>query len=78
MSTNAPETPVTREPDFKVEFVGGNLFLLRPLNPACREWLRKNVDPETSAWWGGALAVHPSQVDNTVNALIEHEFSPAS
>lgn len=75
--TPAPGTQDTGTPDFKVEFIGGNVFFVKPLTEPCLVWLKANSCPETSAWWCGALAVHPSQIDNVTNALIEHEFSPA-
>jgi hypothetical protein len=59
------------ELDFKLEN-HGSVFLLRPLNPAVKDWMREHLpmdNPETQ-FWGEAIVIEPRYVATIVDGII--------
>jgi hypothetical protein len=57
--------------DFKLEN-HGSLFLLRPLNPAAKDWMGEHLpvdDPETQ-FWGEAIVIEPRYVTTIVDGIL--------
>jgi hypothetical protein len=61
----------TTELDFKLEN-HGSLFLLRPLNPAARDWMGEHLpvdNPETQ-FWGDAIVIEPRYIASILDGII--------
>ena len=52
----------------------GSIFLIRPLNPAARQWLEENVVSEPWQWVEGALCVETRFARDLVLEIEEAGF----
>lgn len=52
----------------RVEWNGGSIVLVRPLDKAARAWLEAHTDGQ---WFGGALACEPRYVEALLAGFAE-------
>jgi hypothetical protein len=65
------DSPATIVPQFELQN-HGSLFLLRPLTPAAKEWMRDHLpedSPETQ-FWGEAIVIEPRCLEPIIEGIL--------